>query len=66
MGKPSPSDVVTLSYARAGLPVRLDPAWQVAVIRKPAMPLLAVQRKASLPLSVSPMPTTVEPSDETS
>lgn len=32
---------VELSYGRSGLPLVLDEAWQVSVIRKPAMPLLA-------------------------
>jgi len=32
---------VTMAYGRHGMRVRLDAAWQVEVIRKPAMPVLA-------------------------
>ena len=32
---------ITLSYGRSGLRVRLHDAWQVEVVRKPAMPVLA-------------------------
>lgn len=32
---------ITMSCGRSGLRVNLDPAWQVDVVRKPAMPVLA-------------------------
>jgi hypothetical protein len=34
-------NTITMAYGREGLAVRLDPSWQVEVVRKPAMPLPA-------------------------